>query len=114
MNEAFAENMTGKTVSFDVQPYEHGRGTITKVTPRQVKAREFSAENGTKFVTYECFDLEIAVDEGSHTGALLCGVPVRDTVKSTAGQVRTVIGVSYGQLYRAVEKCELIVRVCCG
>lgn len=113
MNEAFATNMTGKEIDFDVQPYSRGRMLITKVTPRTVKnASGFDIEKGRTYTTYECFDIEGTVIEGSETPALICGVPMSHNKLN--GKTHSVIGVSFGQLYRAVEKGQTIVKVCCG
>jgi hypothetical protein len=113
-NEAFIPNMTGKTVSFDVQPYERGTGTITKITGREIKTREFCPRRGRIDVTYECFDLEVEVETGSKTGALLSGVPVSGTVKDTAGKLAFITGVGYGQLRDAVVDGKTIVIARCG
>src|SRR5687768_16646784 len=113
MNEAFATNMTGKEVSYDVQPYYRGRMLITKITPRTVKnVSGFDAEKGRTYTTYECFDVEGTVISGSETPALIGGVPISH--KKTDGQQVVVTGCSFGQVYRAVEKGETIVKVCCG
>lgn len=110
MNEAFATNMTGKEVNYDVQPYYRGKMLITKVTPRTVKnASGFDAEHGRTYTTYECFDIEGTVIEGSEGGNWGGG-----SCKKTTGQKVNVVGVSFGQLYRAVEKGQTIIKVCCG
>lgn len=114
INEAFIPNMTGKTVAFDVQPYRSGRGTIKTMTPRLVKHTEFVAGRGRQRVEYEVYDLEIAVETGCEVGALVCGVPVRDTMRSLGGQTTTLIGITYGEIYEAVEKNRTIVKAICG
>lgn len=113
-NEHFIPNMTGKRVRFDVQPYERGVGTIVKITGREIKTTDFCPRRGRIDVTYECFDLEIEVEEGSKTGALYGGVPVRGTVHDTSGKLAFVAGVNYGELARAVNNGETIVKATCG
>lgn len=113
INEAFATNMTGKEVEYDVQPYYRGRMLITKVEPRLIKqVPEFHPEKGRTFVTYECFDIEGTVIKGSETPSLVAGVPTSHRV--TDGQTVRIVGVGYGQLYRAVEKGQTIVKASCG
>ena len=114
LNEAFASNMTGKTVSFDVQPYERGTGIIRKLTERRVKTTKFCPHNGRMIVEYDCFDLEVEVTEGSSTGALWGGVPVNGTVKDKAGETAFITGVTYGQIYNAVTNGQTIVIARCG
>lgn len=114
MNEAFCDNMMGKRVSFDVQPYYCGSGTIQSIKPRRVKVTEFLPDRGRTVMEYECFDVSIAVDEGTSVGALSCGVPMQGTVRDMAGTSLPISGLSYGQVYRAVEKGQTIVQVRCG
>lgn len=114
LNEHFAENMLGKRVSFAVQPYSSGTGTIAKITPRMVEHKDFQSERGGVWVRYETYDLDIACEDGREVGALICGVPVRSTIDDLAGRTHSIAGVSRGQIYRAVEKGETIVIARCG
>jgi hypothetical protein len=113
MNEHFVPNMTGKRVSFQVQPYEHGVGTLTKITPRKITTREFLPGRGRAEVTYEVFDLDVLVEEGAHCGAFYCGVPVSG-FKPTNGQTRRVTGVTYGEIVAAVNEDKTIIIARCG
>lgn len=114
VNGHFAKNMTGKTVKFDVQPYERGTGIIKNMIERAVRVKEFCPRRGNVMVDYVTYDLEIEVIEGSATGALWGGVPVAGTVKDKAGTMTFISGVNYGVIYRAVEKGETIVIARCG
>jgi hypothetical protein len=114
INEHFANNMTGKTVKFDVQPYERGTGVIKNIIERPIRVKDFCPNRGGIMVDYMTFDLEIEVSEGSKTGALYGGVPVRGTIKDIVGTMTFISGVSYGQIYRAVDKGETIVIARCG
>jgi hypothetical protein len=109
INEAFCSNMTGKTVKYDVQPYYHGEMFITSVKPRLVKqVSGFDGEKGRTYTTYECFDIEGTVIEGSEVPSLIGGVPTK--VNDTKGHSVRVVGVTYGQLRRAVEDGATIVK----
>ncbi len=114
LNEHFAKNMTGKTVSFDVQPYERGTGVIRSITERRIKTTDYCPRRGKMIVEYDTFDLDIEVTEGSATGALWGGVAVAGTVKDKVGQMTHIMGVNRGQIYAAVEKGETIVIARCG
>lgn len=114
MNESFADNMVGKTVKYDVQPYYRGEGVLTKVTPRIIKTSQYMLPYGRVEMTYECFDCEILVSAGSSTGALLAGVPLPGTIHDTKGKTETLIGVGYNQLWQAVDKGQTIVIARCG
>jgi hypothetical protein len=113
MNEAFAANMTGKHVKFDIQPYSRGEGYIRKVEPRIVETRQYLPDHGRTEMRYEVFDLEVEVTKGSRVGALLCGVPVSPP-KDSAGRTETIIGVGYRQLYEACTNGATIVIARCG
>jgi hypothetical protein len=113
INEAFCTNMIGKEISYDVQPYYRGRMTITKCEPRLIKqVSGFDPEKGRTYTTYECFDVEGIVIEGSETPSLIAGVPQGHKV--TNGKNERIVGVTFGQLYRATEKGQTIVKVSCG
>lgn len=112
-NGHFIENMTGKTVSFDVQPYEGGTGTIESMTPRMIDTVEYLPGRGKCAIRYECYDLAIRVTEGSKNGAFYCGVPV-SKAKDTAGQLAYISGIRYGQIERAVNHGETIIIARCG
>jgi hypothetical protein len=114
MNEYFAENMMGKTVKYDVQPYSRGTGTIKSIGVRRIKASQWLMPYGRTNVEYEVFDLTLDVIEGSSTGALSAGVPVPGTVHSTNGKTESVTGVTYSDLYEAAEKGKTIVIARCG
>lgn len=114
LNEAFAKNMTDKTVKFDVQPYERGTGIVRKVTERRIKTTDFCPRRGKVIAEYDTFDIDVEVTEGSATGALWGGVPVAGTVKDKAGQMTHIMGVSYEQLRKAVNDGETIVIARCG
>ncbi|WLJ71080.1 hypothetical protein [Sphingomonas phage Kimi] len=114
INGHFAQNMTGKTVKFDVQPYERGTGVIKNMIERSIRVKDFCPRRGTVMVEYVTYDLEIEVVEGSKTGALYGGVPVKGTVKDAAGSMTFISGVNYGDIYRAVEKGETIIIARCG
>lgn len=114
LNGYFAANMTDKTVKFDVQPYERGTGIIRKITERRIKTTKFDSECGDMVVEYDTFDLTIEISEGSATGALWGGVPVAGTVKDRAGTTTHIMGVSAGQLRRAVNDGQTIVIARCG
>ena len=115
INEAFAKNMTGKRIKFAEQPYASGEGTITHIECRKIEnVKTFDPRLGTVYQTYECFDLTIACDSGSHVGALIAGVPVRDTVKGMDGQSYTLVGCTFGEIYDAVEHGKGIVKARCG
>lgn len=113
-NEHFAINMVGKEISFDVQPYTHGRMKITDIIERDVTVREFNGRRGTQTVTYSVFDIVGEMIEGMNVGALIAGVPVHSTIKNITGKSYTLIGVTYGELWEAAEKGKTIVKVCCG
>lgn len=113
-NDHFIENMTGKEVIFDVQPYEHGNGIITKMTPRMIKGREFCPHRGQMNIEYEVFDITIGVSEGRRVGALWGGVAVQGTIHDQAGKITHISGVTRGQIYQAVEKGQTIVIARCG
>lgn len=114
MNGHFIENMTGKTVSFDVQPYERGTGKIVKMTPRIIKGREHLPGRGTCLVEYEVYDIEVDVAEGRKVGALWGGVAVSGTVHDTTGKTAHITGCSYGDIYQAAEKGRPIIQARCG
>lgn len=115
LNEAFSTNVLGKQIAYDIQPYERAKGVIVGCTPRRIKGvKQHCPINGTMLVDYECFDLEVEVEEGSATGALWGGVPVSGTTKGIEGQKRSVTGVSYGQLRRAAFEGDTIVIARCG
>lgn len=113
-NGHFIQNMIGKTVSFDVQPYRHGKGTIAAIKAREVTVTRFQAPNGQTTMTYDVFDVTIDCEEGRSVGALWGGVPVQGTVRTMAGTQTQIVGVSYFDLYDAAEKGKIIVQVCCG
>lgn len=113
-NEHFIENMTGKTISFDVQPYERGTGKIAKMTPRMVEHVEYLPRRGKAIVKYEVYDIEVEVEAGSKTGALWGGVPVNGTVKDTAGKVAFVTGCTYDDIRLAATEGKTIVQARCG
>ena len=113
LNENFAPNMTGKRVKYDVQPYSHGEGVITKITPRKITVTEFLPGRGKAIITYEVFDLHILVEEGSRCGVFWGGVPVA-RFKSTTGNTEFISGVTYGQIHDAVSKHRPIVISRCG
>ena len=114
MNGHFIENMTGKVISFDVQPYERGTGRIVKMTPRIIKTREHIPGRGTCLVEYEVFDIAVEVSEGRSVGALYGGVPLATTVRDTAGKTTHISGCSYGDIYHAVENGRTVVQARCG
>lgn len=114
MNEAFIPNMTGKEISFDVQPYQRGKGIMSKITGRKITVSEFNSNQGRTLVTYEVFDVEVSVSEGRLNGALSCGVPVPGTIHDLAGKTVTLIGVDFGQIYRATSEGKTIVIARCG
>ena len=115
MNECFADNMLGKTVKFDVQPYSHGQGVLSKVTPRRIiVSNKFMLPYGQVVLTYEVFDLEVTVTSGTSVGALSAGVPVPGTIRKTDGKVEHLIGVSYEKLYDAVNRGFTIIIATCG
>lgn len=115
LNEAFAKNTIGKTIKFDVQPYAHGEMVITKIIERKVEnVKIFDKEKGGMLVSYNVFDIEGEVIEGREVGALICGVPVQNTVKSLAGRTYRLVGVSRGKLYEAAWNGKEIVQICCG
>lgn len=112
-NEYFADNMIGKVVKFDVQPYNRGTMKLTSVRERDITVTEFNMERGQQTVTYSTFDIEGEVIEGSATGALWGGRPVSSKAM-VCGSTFSITGVSRGQIYRAVEKGETIVIARCG
>lgn len=111
-NEYFAENMTGKTISFNVQPYRHGKAVITKITPRVVKVSEFEPRRGRVLVEYEVFDLELDMLEGKETRSLIGGVP--QGWHDLAGKTETLTGITFSQLWEAAEKGVTIIQAICG
>lgn len=114
LNGHFIENMTGKVISFDVQPYERGTGKIVKMTPRIIKVREHLPRRGTCLVEYEVYDIVVEVTEGRKVGALWGGVAVAGTVHDTAGKTAHISGCSHGDIYEATEKGRTIVQARCG
>lgn len=113
MNESFAQNMTGQTIAFDVQPYRSGKGTTTAVVPRRIKVAEFDPEKGRTLVEYEAFDVTVQVAEGREFGGFSCGVPI-SPARDLAGQTVQLVGVRYGDLLRAVRDARTIVIARCG
>lgn len=113
-NEHFIENMIGKTISFDVQPYEHGTGVIQSMKPRMIKTNKFDRHYGNTNVEYEVFDINVLLEQGTKIGALYCGVPVQGSVKDTAGKTSTINGVTYGEVCDAVQKGRCIIQARCG
>jgi hypothetical protein len=107
-------SIIGKTVKFDVQPYERGTGIIRKASARRIKTNDYCPRRGYMLIEYDTFDLEIEVIEGSSTGALWGGVPVASTIKNKAGKMTHISGVSKGQIYNAIEEGETIVIARCG
>ena len=114
MNEYFAENMMGKTIRYDVQPYSRGTGVIKSIGVRRIKTSRWQMPYGRTNVEYEVFDLTVDVVEGSSTGALSAGVPVPGTVRDTAGKTESLTGVGYETLHDAVHKGTTIVIARCG
>lgn len=115
LSEHFCENMTGKTVEFDCQPYMNGKGTITKIDIRMVEnVKVRDPERGTMLVKYEVYDLEIACSEGTYVGARNAGVPSPSSIRDIAGTTERVTGVSYRQLYEACINGKTIVQAYCG
>lgn len=112
LNEAFHVNVLGRTVKFDVQPYQRGTGEIVSATPRRVKTRQFLMPYGTTNLEYEVFDLKVKCTEGVSVGALSAGVPLSH--KPLAGQTVDIIGVDYFKLYDAAYKNGCIVIARCG
>lgn len=113
-NDHLIENTVGKTISFDVQPYEGGTGEIVKMTPRMVKHTDRCPRRGKMIVEYEVYDLEIRVATGRKVGALWGGVAVPGTIHDTAGQIARVDGVTSGQIYEATAKGRPIIQARCG
>jgi len=112
INESFAQNITGKTISFQFQPYGGGTGKITKATPRLIEGvKDFCSLRGNVYSTYEVFDLEIEMDSGSWTGALWGGVAVQGTTRDLAGKTETLNSVRYGELRDAVVNGKTIIKV---
>jgi hypothetical protein len=110
LNESFAHNMTGKTVKFDMQPYARGTMVLTNIVERAVTVeKEFHPERGGMRVTYNVFDIEGDVIEGTETGALICGVPVPGSTRKLS--TYRMIGVTRGQLYRACFEDATIIKV---
>ena len=114
MNEYFAENMLGKIVKYDVQPYRRGTGTIKSIGVRRIKTKQHILPYGRVNIEYEVFDLILDVIDGSSTGALSAGVPVPGTIRSTTGKTESVTGVGYSDLYEATHNGRTIVISTCG
>lgn len=115
LNEAFPKNMIGKSVKFDVQPYERGEGKIVECVPRRIKGVKMQdPTHGTMIVEYDVYDIRVEIEEGSETGALWGGVPVATTVRETKGKVSSVTGVTKRQLQSATAYGETIVIARCG
>jgi hypothetical protein len=113
LSEHFAHNIFGKTVSYDIQPYEHGTGTIVGIKTREIKIKTWVPGYGTSWVTYEVFDLELELTSGSHQGAFWGGVAVGKS-RDLAGTRRFVNGVRRPQLGEAVFDNRTIVQATCG
>ena len=113
LNDHLIPNCEGKEVKFAVQPYNSGKGTITKITARRIKGEQFCMGKGAMLVEYEAFDVEILVSEGSETGAFYCGVPC-SAPRDLAGKTQTLIGISYDKLVSAVNKGHPIIIARCG
>jgi hypothetical protein len=113
LNDHFIENMIGKTLKFDMQPYERGVGTIKSMTPRIVKDKKFDSHYGYMLVEYEVYDVVISIDQGSSTGALLSCVPVRGTTRDTAGS-EAHISATYGEINNAIQFDRVLIQARCG
>ena len=114
MNDHFIENMIGQRISYDVQPYSRGTGVIAEMHPRIIKDRVWDGRKGRMNIEYEVYDIVVAVESGSHTGALTCGVPVPGTTRDEAGKKTTIIGVDYGQAHDAAVNGKTIIIARCG
>lgn len=112
MNDHFAANMTGKPLRFDVQPFERGHGIIRKVTPRRASMKDFD-RRGRILVEYEVFDVEVEVVEGQRFGGFSCGVPI-SPARPTKGEMVTLSGLLYLDLWNAVDKGLTVVIARCG
>ena len=114
INEHFAKNMTGKTISYEFQPYERATGNIVKCTPRMIEnVSDFCPRRGRVYSSYEVFDLEIEIESGSRTGALWGGVAVQGTTRDLAGTTQRLTSCRYGELLDAVKNGEKIIKVAC-
>lgn len=112
INENFVQNITGKIISFEFQPYGGGTGKITKVTPRLIEGvKGFCPLRGNVYSTYEVYDLEIEMDSGSWTGALWGGMAVQGTTRDLAGKTETLNSVRYGELWDAVNKGKTVIKI---
>ena len=114
VNEAFAENMVGMKVRFDVQPYCHGVGIISKCTPRVITAKRFMMDLGRVEITYEVFDVVVNVLRGARVGALSAGVPVPGTIHDMIGRPYDLTGLTFGELSDATRRGKTIVIARCG
>lgn len=109
-NEAFPKNIIGKTISFDVQPYAHGKMVIEEVSIRVIDFTENHPQYGRVNIKADVYDVVGTCTEGTEIGAFIAGVPVRDTVKSLKGCKYSLVGLSYKEIVNSYRDGKTIVK----
>lgn len=111
LNEAFVDNIIGKEIAFDIQPYTRGRGKIVAVAVRPFAHQERHALYGNVTIQGEVYDLEVEMTEGSHNGAFSCGVAL-SPAKDISGQIERITGLSYEELRHGITGKTIVIARC--